>query len=324
MVYDISDNIILTGTVGSHSYGTATPASDYDFMSVVIASPDVYLDLSSWGSAGTKKDQYQDPIKGDVEHQYFEIKKFMSMCEGMNPNAIPLLWLEPQHYEVMTPQGALLVKNRNLFNSKRAYHTFSGYAHGQLRAMGGVFNDAEEPNKLLKAGHEKFQRWADGMIDLMRRIRDGKEVLPEEAAEIYHYDEGWLNSLIALRTHSKEECKRIKDGPITGRMGKKRKELREKFGYDVKFAFHTIRLMKMCVEFLTHPEEGVKVYRKPIDGDFLYSIREGAFKEEEIKTMADELFAEAKEALKSSPLPDNPDSEAIHNLTMDLIRFTLV
>jgi uncharacterized protein (DUF1697 family) len=82
--------------------------------------------------------------------------------------------------------------------------------------------------------------------------------------------------------------------------------------------------MKMCVEFLTHPEEGVKVYRKPIDGDFLYSIREGAFKEEEIKTMADELFAEAKEALKSSPLPDNPDSEAIHNLTMDLIRSTLV
>lgn len=226
------DTTILTGVIGSHSYGTATPTSDFDYMSAVIASPDVYLGLSNWGNSGTKKDLYEDEVKGTVEHQYFEIKKFMAMCEGMNPNAMPLLWLPESCYEVMTPQGALLVKNRELFNSKRAYHTFSGYAHGQLAKMGGVFNDAEEPNKLLKKGHEKFQRWADGMIDLMRRIRDGKEVLPEEAAEIYHYDEGWLNALIALRSHSKEEGKRIKDGPITGRMGKKRKELREQYGFD--------------------------------------------------------------------------------------------
>jgi len=317
------DLVILTGTIGSHSYGTPTPTSDFDYMSVVIASPDVYLGLANWGSAGTKDDVYEDPVKGLVEHRYFEIKKFVGMCEGMNPNALPLLWLEPQHYEVLTPQGQLLVKNRELFNSKKMYHTFSGYAHGQLRAMGGVFNDAEEPNKILKAGHIKFQKWADGMIDLMRRIRDGKEVLPEDAADIYHYDEGWLNALIALRTHSKEEVKRIKDGPITGRMGKKRKDLRDKFGYDVKFAFHTIRLMRMCNEFLRHPEEGLKVYRKGIDADFLYSIREGAFKEEEIKKMADDLFEEAKDALKSSPLPDLPDHAAIHNLTMDLIRSTI-
>ena len=188
------DTIILTGVIGSHSYGTATPTSDFDYMSVVIASPDVYLGLANWGSAGTKDDVYEDPVKGLVEHRYFELKKFVGMCEGMNPNALPLLWLDPMHYEVMTPQGALLVQNRNLFNSKKVYSTFSGYAHGQLQKMGGVFNDAEEPNKLLKAGHQKFERWATSMIDFLRLVRDGKSPIPADAEckpnEIYEYDEG--------------------------------------------------------------------------------------------------------------------------------------
>lgn len=93
---------------------------------------------------------------------------------------------------------------------------------------------------------------------------------------------------------------------------------------NTKFAFHTIRLMKMCVEFLRHPEQGLKVYRKGIDAEFLYSIRTGAVSQEDIKKMADDLFAEAKEAVKTSPLPEEPDREAIHNLTMNLIRSNLL
>lgn len=317
--------MILTGTIGSHSYGTATPTSDYDYMSVVIASSDVYLGLDNWGTAGTKDDVYEDPEKSLVEHRYFELKKFVGMCAGMNPNAVPLLWLQPEHYETMSAAGRKLVQAREIFNSKKAYDTFSGYAHGQLQKMGGVFNDAEESNKLLKQGHIKFQDWSEDMIKLLRMIRDGKSPIPEDAkpADIYIYDEGWLNALIALKTHSKEEIKRIKDGPITGRMGAKRKELRSQYGFDTKFAFHTIRLMRMCVEFLTHPEEGLKVYRKDIDADFLYSIRTGAVSQEDIKKMADDLFAQAKEALVTTSLPDKPDTEAIHNLTMDLIRSSI-
>lgn len=321
---DAKDKVILTGTIGSHSYGTATPTSDYDYMSVVIPPPDVYLGLKNWGTSGTKEDGYDDPVKGFVEHKYYELKKFVGMCVGMNPNAVPLLWLQPEHYEVMSPEGAMLVQNRAIFNSRKAYHTFSGYAHGQLQKMGGVFNDAEEPNKILRAGHVKFQDWAEQEISHQRAMRDLQKADPNFKGGVAgDYDEEWLNALIALKTHSKEEIKRIKDGPITGRMGAKRKELREKYGFDTKFAFHTIRLMRMCVEFLKHPEEGLKVYRKPIDGDFLYSIREGALSQEEIKKMADDLFAEAKEALKTSPLPEEPDEEAINNLTMDMIKLSM-
>lgn len=321
-----NDKVLITGTIGSHSYGTATPASDYDYMSFVMPEEKYLFGIREWRSAGTKDDEYDDPVKGFVEHKYFDIRKAISLCTNFNPNIIVMLWLQPEHYEVMTPEGALLVQNRTLFNSKKIYHTFSGYAHGQLQTMGGVFNDAEEPNKLLRAGHLRFQEYADSEIKAQRNYRDelAADKIPAgslrrkvlEAA----YDSGYLNAVLALNSHSKEEVKRIKDGPITGRMGKKRKDLRDKYGYDTKFAFHTIRLMRMCIEFLKNPEEGLKVYRKGIDSDFLYSIREGALTQEEVKAMADELFAEAKEVVKTSPLPDKPDEEAIEKLTIDLIH----
>src|SRR3954466_15991549 len=100
-----NDNIILTGTIGSHSYGTATPTSDYDYMSVVAAPADVYLGLDEWGVSGTIEEGYDDPEKGFVEHKYYELKKFIRMCIGFNPNVIPLLWLDPKHYTTMTAEG---------------------------------------------------------------------------------------------------------------------------------------------------------------------------------------------------------------------------
>jgi len=57
-----NDKVILTGTIGSHSYGTATPTSDYDYMSAVVAGPEVYFGLANWGNSGTKKDEYEDPM----------------------------------------------------------------------------------------------------------------------------------------------------------------------------------------------------------------------------------------------------------------------
>lgn len=315
------DKILLTGTIGSHSYGTATATSDYDYMSFVRPEDKYLYGIREWGSSGTKDHEYDDPVKGFVEHKYFDIRKALSLCTNFNPNIIVMLWLQDEHYEVVSPEGALLIANRNLFNSRKMYHTFSGYAHGQLTKMGGVFNDAEESNQLLRAGYIKFQEWAEKEIDHQRAMRDLQTADPNfDGGVAGNYDSGYLNSLIALKTHSKEEVKRIKTGPITGRMGKKRKDLRALYGYDTKFAFHTIRLMKMCCEFLARPEEGLKVYRKGIDGDFLYSIREGKYSQEDVKKMADDLFAEAKELVKTSPLPEAPNVEAIEELTLQIVR----
>lgn len=329
----IDGKIILTGLMGSNSYGTATETSDLDYMSIVIPNIKYYFGTTNWGNSGTLDDSYEDQeFKIFTEHKYFEFKKSIGLLSNFNPNIIPILWLKPNLYTCVTGAGKLLLENRNLFNSKRIHHTFSGFANGQLQKMGGIFNDEEEPNKLLKKGHGRFQEWAEEEIEYLRKFRDlEKTGKLQDARDNCDFgnrevraDEGYLNALIALKTHSKEELKRIKDGPITGRMGAKRKEIREIYGYDTKFANHTIRLMKMCVEFLKHPEEGLKVSRTGIDAEFLYSIRKGALSQEQVKSLANELFQEANEAVKTSPLPDKPDSNKIEDLSLQILKTELL
>lgn len=304
---DLKAKVILTGMVGSHSYGLNTADSDEDYMSVVIPDLDFYCGLRNWGDSGNMRIASESP---KVEHNYYELRKFLGQCHSMNPNFIPLLWLEPQFYKVITPEGQMLLDNRHIFNSKRIYHTFVGFAHKQLHKMGGVFNDKEEEEQALRDGFSKFNERATSEIRDIRKDRESGQ----------EHDSGYLNALISLRKHSQEEMKRIKIGPITGRLGAARKKIREQYGFDTKFAYHIIRSMNMCIEFLHDPSCGLKVYRKGIDAEFLYSIREGKLTQEEVKSLADELFIKAKDVLSKSSLPDQADENKVHDLAMTIMR----
>lgn len=323
----LEDTIILTSLVGSRSYRTHTDNSDWDYMSVVIPEKSYYLGSKGWGSSGTIEESYDAGYLSDlsplhVEHKYFEIKKFMGMCTVMNPNAIPLLWNDPADYTLITPVGKLLLDNRTIFNSKLMYNTFTGFALSQLAKMGGIFNDLETTNLKLKEGHLKFQAWAKTEIDNQRKFRDYPEKWKD--SDLYEeYDEGYLNALTSLKNFSKEEFKKTKDAPRTGKMGAARKSLREKYGFDTKYAMHLMRLLTMCVEFLKRPEEGIKVNRYAIDNEFLIAIRNGKYSQEFIKTAADGLLDEATNLLKTTNLPDKPDKEKIENLTIEILEKVL-
>lgn len=75
------------------------------------------------------------------------------------------------------------------------------------------------------------------------------------------------------------------DGP-TGRMGAKRKELLEKFGYDTKNAAHLIRMLYTAVDIAKNSEIRVKM---PEHTDMLKKIKQGKFTLDEILFMAADL-----------------------------------
>lgn len=85
----------------------------------------------------------------------------------------------------------------------------------------------------------------------------------------------------------------------TGRLGQKRKELIEKFGYDVKNASHLIRLLKMGIETLVNEEMTVK---RP-DSAMLLEIKRGEWTLEKAIEYAEKLFDLMDEALVKSELP---------------------
>lgn len=112
------------------------------------------------------------------------------------------------------------------------------------------------------------------------------------------------------------QLKRMTHYNKQGYMGKKRKELVEKYGYDCKNASHLIRLLKMGIEILTTGE--VNVLRK--DSQLYISIKKGEWSLEKVKSEADRLFALIDEAYVRSDLPNEPDYKWANKFCIESIK----
>lgn len=102
-----------------------------------------------------------------------------------------------------------------------------------------------------------------------------------------------------------------------GYMGEKRKQLVDKYGYDLKNAAHTIRLLAMGIEFLSTGQ--LKVFRDE-DAETIRSIKRGEWPLAKVLTYADVLFAEIQRAGQNSSLPLEPDKAIAERLLLDLYR----
>jgi hypothetical protein len=106
-----------------------------------------------------------------------------------------------------------------------------------------------------------------------------------------------------------------------GYTGVKRKELVDRFGYDVKSAAHLIRLLRMGTEYL---RDGVlNVYRTD-DAEEIRAIKRGEWTLEQVQSHAGDLFALADDLAVRSRLPERPDWARINQtlvaVTADWLR----
>lgn len=95
-------------------------------------------------------------------------------------------------------------------------------------------------------------------------------------------------------------------------MGKKRRELIEKYGYDCKNAAHLIRLLRMCKEYM---ETGVMQVFRTNDAEELKEIKSGKWTVDRVNKEAERGFQECREAYEHSTLPDEIDFEKVDKLT---------
>jgi len=130
------EGLVLAGYRGSIAHGTYRPAEhefstdDKDLMGVYIGPLEQYFGLKAlW-----KPKPWQRQIR-EWDVVCYELRRYVQLLLKSNPNVLSLLWLTPKHYILQEHAGALLVENRQLFVSKQMYHSFVGYAHGQLVRM---------------------------------------------------------------------------------------------------------------------------------------------------------------------------------------------
>jgi len=132
----IPNNTVLTGFRGSISHNTYKPSivssiDDIDIVSIYIAPVDYYIGLDQDPIYKRGKQIYENEFDSVV----YELRHFTKLCLRSNPNIIPLLWLNEDHYLNKETPGEILIANRDCFSSKLAYKSFTGYANSQLEKV---------------------------------------------------------------------------------------------------------------------------------------------------------------------------------------------
>lgn len=116
----------------------------------------------------------------------------------------------------------------------------------------------------------------------------------------------------ALRGYAMSQMKDIDKAVYRGYMGAKRKALVALHGYDPKHAAHTIRLLRMGIEYL---QTGAYfVDRTGIDALELVDIKKGRWNRDRIMRVANELVSLLDAEASKKPFPEVVNSKAIEEL----------
>jgi predicted nucleotidyltransferase len=116
--------------------------------------------------------------------------------------------------------------------------------------------------------------------------------------------------------YAENELKNMAKTEYQGYMGDKRKKLVKKYGFDLRHGCHCLRLLTMGKEFV---ETGtLNVYREH-DAQKFIDIKQGRWTLDQVKADAERLFKEAEEAYSKCKLPEEPQTEKVEKLVVEIM-----
>lgn len=356
----VEDNLILLALTGSHSYGLAVPTSDKDYKGIFIAPKPYYIGMlnieqkdSGWNESGNGNFPFLDGNKDTVA---YELKKYLMLASKCNPNILELLFEDEQYYAYVNPLGQMLIDARELFLSKKVKHTYSGYAHAQIRKIKTHRKWLLEPvthkpkleefgldnnQGLTKTQHNAFLEYLWTLMkDAIEFFEEEKELyalineridfkgliyqkpLSEEVKPFIQQLTRSTNEFMSLLTKTQKYNTALNHYKQYQSWKKNRNEARAaleaKCGYDSKHAAHCIRLLRMGNEILTTGK--VQVNREGIDAQELLEIRLGNVPYDYIVQEADRLFEQLDISYENSTLPHHVDANLINELCIKLVE----
>ena len=309
----LKDNIILLGLGGSYAYGTNTENSDLDIRGIATHNAEDIL---------TRKG-FEQVVNEATDTTIYSLEKMVSLLSNCNPNTIEILGLEPWQYLYTGYIGQELIKNKDMFLSKRAAHSFGGYATAQLRRLSNkavrtVEQEQREKHILASIENARYSypdKYFNYPEDAIKLYID-KAIQEDYDTEIFmdinlkHYP------LRDYKSMWSEMQNIVKDYSKIGRRNSKAIE-HDKLS---KHMMHLIRLYLMCFDIL---EDGkIITYRKK-EHDFLMDIRNGKYLDDDKQPtkdfydIVDEMENKLNYLKDHSPLPDNPDYKRINDFLYD-------
>ena len=310
----LGNNIILIGLGGSYAYGTNTENSDLDIRGCALNTKEEIL---------TNKN-FEQFVNEETDTTIYSFNKLVSLLSNSNPNTIEIMGLKPEHYLYIHPIGQELLNNAHLFLSKRAVHSFGGYANQQLRRMELLCNrnvsQSQKEQFILNTINNAmydiklaYQDFTDEEIKLYidKAVQEGYDTEIFMDVNLKHYP---------LRDYCSvwNEMKSIVSS--YNKIGKRNEKAitHNKLG---KHMMHLIRLYMMCLDILE--KEQIVTYREA-EHDLLMDIRNGKYLDSndqpipEFYEMVDDYEKKLDYAKLNTSLPDSPDYKNINEFVMSV------
>lgn len=174
----LQDRIIMLTIAGSRLYGTDVPSSDWDMRGVCVPPRECIYGIHDF-------EQYHVDVSSesdDVDLCVYSLRKFVSLAAQCNPNVVEILWSPPEKHVLRHPLWDGLYAIRDVFLSKIAFKSFSGYAMSQLRKM--------------QASYAKTGAYdTKNAMHLVRLMRMGVEILRDGEVNVVRPDADYLISI---------------------------------------------------------------------------------------------------------------------------------
>ncbi len=335
---------------GSQAYGTNLPTSDLDLKGIAIAPRAYYL--------GFLQHFEQAEVREPLDVVIYDIRKFFKLASDCNPNIIEMLftdqsdWILPfnstgrQLYSLPSDsfddRWFTIWKNRDLFLSRKAQYTFSGYAIAQLKRIKTHRAWLLDPPKKqpersdfgLKNGEGTIGKEQLGVIEAEIRKRTDtlagkgmtKDVLEEIDENVVLAATTDLNLginlvplILAERRYAAASRHWASYQKWKAERNPARAELEAKHGYDTKHAMHLVRLLRMAHEILL---SGKVLVKRP-DAAELLDIRMGRWSYDDLMNWTTSTEGALDRAAKDSPLPKEPDRKQLDDLLVEAVGSAL-
>lgn len=308
----LKDKILFLTLGGSHAYGTNVESSDIDIRGCTLNSKSDLIGMSN----------FEQVVDNTTDTTIYSFNKLISLIINCNPNTIEMLGCKPEHYLYINSIGQELIDNRKMFLSKRAIHSFGGYANQQLRrlenrAIRDVSQIQREQHILgtIKNSEytfkERYLDYSDGMklyIDKSQRDEYDSEIYMDVVLKHYplrDYTSMWEEMKSIVKSYSK-----------IGMRNSKAIE-HNKLG---KHMMHLVRLYLMCIDILE--KEEIITFREK-DLDLLMDIRNNKFLKNgqptsEFYEMLTDYEKKLEYAKLNTNLPEKPNYKEIEEFVISV------
>ena len=301
--------------MGSEAYGVSSNTSDRDIYGFCIPPKDVVFVhlqgvIPGFGKQPKAFNQWEqhrvldksDKVEGEpreYDFSIYNIVRYFQLCMENNPNMIDSLFTPTRCVLHSTKIADMVRDRRKSFLHKGAWHKYKGYAFSQMKKIRNKdmakyvelcrhfdLDPMTLTSNTMIAGPPP--QWGAG-----KGKRGQRGVTPDAWQDLHDLVQaadgrgGWGNRLLCV----------------------------EETAYDIKFAYHVVRLLDEADQILTVGD--IDLTR---DRERLKTIRRGEWTLQQIE----DHFAAKERALEEqytkSDLPDRPDEKAIKRLLLDCLE----